>query len=471
MRLKTIVDHDNLLSLSATMNNSGTGAKMPTTAYTTPKGIGLVQDVWQWSYHTQYNTNNVYGYPLGPIRLQTGSQMGYKTPKKERAAFFNTNGYSQPFSYYRWGKDLNFAKVRFSGADPCRGYWVANDLYSDVTSKVRLENCPFLPSPSQGTPDARFVALRDKVVSKLNSDVRSNSAGMGETLFEMRKTVDMILGVQGKVLLAYRHVRKFRFDKAAKVLGLDKKPKGLTSRSKHRRSGKPLSETAAGNWLEYRYGWLPLYSTVYGLMEAAYKFSVSKPPVIRVSRFQKLEEDVTYHPWGTYSGYCWPASNTMLGAGTAFRAQVTGRRTLSVSGTYYYKLTSPLVGGLGVLGLDNPVLLAWELFPLSFVADWFVNVSDVLEQLTAWNGKTFLAGHLTYHEYDNLNFQAEKVAGTPCQAWTTMSPSVVSTTSSQFQTYRELLGSAPSVSLAFNIELNTKRIADAAALFKVLLLK
>jgi hypothetical protein len=39
-------------------------------------------------------------------------------------------------------------------------------------------------------------------------------------------------------------------------------------------------------------------------------------------------------------------------------------------------------------GISNPALVAWELVPFSFVADWFVPVGDWLKQLDALLGLT-----------------------------------------------------------------------------------
>lgn len=441
---------------------------MPATQYVKSKGIGDVNDTWHWDKVTWPGAVYTNGDKTHRIRRQIGEQSGVKTPRSERIAFWRANGYFKPEIYNIWMKDLNYAKIlQYWSWDNCNGA-MSQNFYHDGTSTVRLDNCPLLTSS-----DPKFQSLRDKVVSKLNSDVRSNSAGMGETAFEMRKTADMILGVQGKVLSAYRHVRKFRFQKAAKVLGLDKPPARLTSRSKMRRTGASPSSTAASNWLEYRYGWIPLYSTVYGLMEALHKFHTEKPPVIRVSRRQWLEEEYTPHGWGEFSGWAYPQTNSPWGQSLKsgnFKSRVTAKRTLSVSGVYYYRVKSPLVGGLGVLGLDNPLLLAWELVPLSFVADWFVNVSDVLEQLSSFNGKEFLSGCLSYTEKGTLWFEVAPLPNTGCVSGFASVPAT-KTTSSQYQMTRAWLTGPATVGLTINIDLNAKRVADAAALFKQLVLR
>jgi hypothetical protein len=47
------------------------------------------------------------------------------------------------------------------------------------------------------------------------------------------------------------------------------------------------------------------------------------------------------------------------------------------------------------LGLVNPLAVAWELVPLSFVFDWFLPVGDMLSALTIGFGTTFKTGYTT----------------------------------------------------------------------------
>jgi hypothetical protein len=44
------------------------------------------------------------------------------------------------------------------------------------------------------------------------------------------------------------------------------------------------------------------------------------------------------------------------------------------------------------LGFTNPLVVAWEVVPWSFVVDWFIPVGRYLEQLSATHGWTFYDG-------------------------------------------------------------------------------
>lgn len=50
------------------------------------------------------------------------------------------------------------------------------------------------------------------------------------------------------------------------------------------------------------------------------------------------------------------------------------------------KVTNPNLYLANRLGLTNPASVVWELIPFSFVVDWFVNVSDFLNQFSEFHG-------------------------------------------------------------------------------------
>lgn len=49
-------------------------------------------------------------------------------------------------------------------------------------------------------------------------------------------------------------------------------------------------------------------------------------------------------------------------------------------------ITNPNLAMISQFGLANPLAIAWELVPFSFVLDWFVNVGDYLSSLTDFVG-------------------------------------------------------------------------------------
>jgi hypothetical protein len=180
---------------------------------------------------------------------------------------------------------------------------------------------------------------------------------------EGRKTVDLLMETAGKVYGAYRDVRRGRFGKAAERLGI-KGPKG-----------------AAGNWLSYKYGWLPLLQDVKGLAELAAQQTVGRPPRFTVKSrktarqvFNSLQSNgVTSSPFS--------AKNRCSG-----EVEHVGKAGLLLQVNVGF---SPLASQVGI---TDPALVVWEMVPFSFVFDWFVSVGDWLTVRTALTGLTVLTG-------------------------------------------------------------------------------
>jgi len=60
-----------------------------------------------------------------------------------------------------------------------------------------------------------------------------------------------------------------------------------------------------------------------------------------------------------------------------------------------YAVTSPAVASAKEIGLTNPLLIAWELLPFSFVADWFIPLGSYIGNMDATIGCTFESGYRT----------------------------------------------------------------------------
>lgn len=172
------------------------------------------------------------------------------------------------------------------------------------------------------------------------------------SLAEAVKSFDMISDRAIKIASALRSIRRGNFKLAAKHLGLT--------------STKGLSQ----NYLEFNYGWKPLVSDIVGGVQL---LNQQLNPVHIVSGRRTIFADKTYQPDGY--GYEGRIYNKM-------------RATCCISGVLddkYERITSQS-------GINNPLLLGWELIPYSFVTDWILPVGDYLQAMQAPAGLRFLSG-------------------------------------------------------------------------------
>jgi len=129
---------------------------------------------------------------------------------------------------------------------------------------------------------------------------------------------------------------------------------------------------AAGNlWLEYSYGWVPFMSEVRSAVNTL--MDVVEQPASRTARVSasKKSESVVAN------NINWP----LLDNGTHGRLlcdrNVKNRESVRV--VWEFGPTSKDLPGR--FGLLNPLEVAWELVPFSFVADWFLPIGSYLSQL------------------------------------------------------------------------------------------
>jgi hypothetical protein len=304
--------------------------------------------------------------------------------------------------------------------------------------------------------DSRSVSLRNRAIAKANQKVRDQKAGLGETLAELRKTSNMITKTVLNIAYAARDIRRGRFASAARKLDLSDVPKGASKRKRFQ-----------DNWLAYRYGWTPLYSTVYGSMQAIYDIyhRPIRPIIVRGSC-----EDTIYSPSAdiNYGEDVGSANSGNLGSdtnvqGAKWKVTRFAMHTIRYEVGYIYRIDNPTLAAASSLGLSDPVAIAWELVPLSFVVDWFTNIGDVLGQLGAFTGKTFLSGYETFTCRTSIR-KGSLSRGTTSGSYVLNKFVPATYKRDDIYVYRKVLTSVPLFGIHLENGLNTKRLVDAIAL-------
>jgi hypothetical protein len=139
----------------------------------------------------------------------------------------------------------------------------------------------------------------------------------------------------------------------------------------------------SGKYLELVYGWRPLLSDVRGAVEALCFHEAKDNEYFVTVKGSRRE------------GFYQPREVVHQVAGVNFvvKSSLRGNHSVKVR-LDYVKNNAPLVA-FSQLGLTNPLLLAWELLPYSFVADWFFPVGNYLNILDADYGWSFKGGSMS----------------------------------------------------------------------------
>lgn len=254
------------------------------------------------------------------------------------------------------------------------GYSAGSIFTTNVFSK------PFLVDETE-----QWVStVKDKAVRNLLGNLKDMSFNAAQAIGERQQVIDLVTNTATRLAKSYRSLKRGNFAKAARDLGIT--PPKRAGRRFNR--DYPLDQAkAVGNaWLEFSYGWKPLLSDVYGSMETLAK-AQNKPNTI----FKKVRGRS-----GRQNSPAVRTSQKMPSGYTGFNVLTqSSTNQLDVKVGVTFAVTSPALAQAANIGITNPLLLAWELTPLSFVADWFLPIGNYLSSLDATLGLTFLDGYVT----------------------------------------------------------------------------
>lgn len=257
---------------------------------------------------------------------------------KPPSAYERTLYYHTPMPGYRQSWAPNGTPV----------YYDTGVIWSDI----------FGPLP-ENVPDSVRTAMHFQVLDR----VKAQKMDLGTTIAEFPKTARMVGQAATNIANSIRYARRGNFSAAFESVGLD----GL----------RPIRDVSK-NWLALQYGWTPLMLDVEstcnvlsnGLGDWRYGATAKRP-----------------YPYGF--------DPSAVGSHIVTR---TGVRHLKLR--LDFQIDNAQAMTYSQLGLTNPVAIAWELVPFSFVADWFVPIGDWLGALHLGMFATFKGG--TFTDFINI---------------------------------------------------------------------
>lgn len=256
-------------------------------------------------------------------------------------------------------------------------------LYNGESGLVSAYACfggPHADAKIKALSDASYKASQVFYSKMADQD----SFNLAVSLAEMKKTVNLIGNTAVRLANSYRFLRKGRVKDAFRSLGIsdEKKIHGLRGVPKNSPSNwtakdhrkylenrvpkrDHMSQFAASSWLELQYGWIPLLLDVYGSAEYVAKLLHDSSVDLIVKATGKGSSTDTY-------------SNS--------NEQSTAVANVIVKHIVHLRVSDPLLRNSAALGLTNPLNVAWELVPFSFIVDWFLPVGSMLNSLSALQG-------------------------------------------------------------------------------------
>lgn len=282
--------------------------------------------------------------------------------------------YTGPFTSSQSTRDIYTYQQKYKQAKPIdKGL---NYVHSKATPKgvIGDVNQSTWPASFFGSSDNAMVpnlgtaytyaAVKTQAYNRLVSEV-SDSAQFAVNLAEYRQSMGMMVGRIEQLIQFCRYMRKLDFYHALRAIGITDSKNVIRGMKSYK---DPL-KTLANNWLEYSFGWKPLIQDIYSAVNHFQTPIRSTRP-----RGQSRNDRYVKYLDGTISSgiYTYQESRGVLFAKTGC--------VVTISNPNAYLANK--------LGLVNPLTVAWELIPFSFVVDWFVNVGEFLSQGTDFVGLT-----------------------------------------------------------------------------------
>lgn len=304
---------------------------------------------------TQYGSTNV------TVASKAATSVNTPGFRSKKGLQLPVNPYSMALIRYEPGQAYYFEQLL------ARGYW--RRKWHVLNSFLSGGWLPAAPVHDASVLNKAISNLIQKNNIGLSANNAQNLAQVGQTYRLINNTIWRFVGV-------LRALKRGNFVAAQNAL--------WNGRNVKNRPDANLSKTKtlADNWLELQYGWKPLLSDIDGSIKAVAKL-MSNNTLVTVARGSSRKEigspplplmsvDVSIYVGHRYM--------------TTLHAARVGIR---------YKVADSTRVFLAQTGFTNPVNLAWEILPFSFVVDWFLPIGPWLEHLSAFDGLTFVDGFQT----------------------------------------------------------------------------
>lgn len=298
----------------------------------------------------QSNSSQPYNYT--PYRFWRSSYCGPRLKGADHNLDVVINEIKDPQCLFR----------RYNGSGT--SYVEYNGIYSQIYVPAQLNEyqATSLPVPETIVQSAIYEVRSQLADQKM--DVMTNLAELGET-------VNFIADVASTLSKAAVRAKHGDFPGVCKELGID------ISRTK-KAIGKNIHR-ASDAWLAWRYGAMPMVYSVEDTVLAFADRYEKRGDIVEAQVHRKWEDSREFSPQNDN----WLLQKSFV------------RRKFGMTYNVRMRVLNPSARTMAQLGVTSVPRTAWEIIPLSFVADWFLPIGDYLESLTAEYGLEFVSGYLT----------------------------------------------------------------------------
>lgn len=320
------------------------------------------------TYTQDSYTGNVAAEDRTTIRTGTLTP-GYMALRKEgRSRALPENAYS----FYK--QIVSHPKGWFQGSgSPYVGY--LSHLGGTGVQSPADRAAFYLPTSSE------ISGLNSKAITKLRGKLKDSDVNLVQAFAERKQSAQLIGDAAIKMAKMLKSIRKGDLGSAADAIGVTVSKRSRTRHRKiHKRHINSDSDKVMANGvLQLNFGWKPLLSDAYGVAETLQNkvFREVWNEVRTSDTLKVLDQIVLWSP----AGECSYADTYDMSYEIRYLCK--------------FAISNDVVHSMSQVGLTNPLLIAWELMPWSFVIDWFIPVGGYISSLDATLGLDFIAGTKT----------------------------------------------------------------------------
>lgn len=235
----------------------------------------------------------------------------------------------------------------------------------------------FVPGYEDYTPYQNIAHNKalQRLISKANVGIQANFA---QNLAQLGQITSLVAGNAMKIRQSLRQLKRGNFSGA--VSALQSGPGGPNIPV----SGLSTSKSLASNWLQLQYGWKPLLKDIENLSTVFGNLTSAGRQVHRVTGSGSAMNELTV---------AYPPGDQSIGLSNTGKTTHISRHTVKLGVSYV--IDDDATAFFAQLGFTNPINLAWEVLPFSFVVDWFLPIGSFLESHSAFHGYRFIDGFKT----------------------------------------------------------------------------
>lgn len=269
-----------------------------------------------------------------------------------------------------------------------------------------------------------FTPARNQAYERFKEEATGDQSALGTTFYEWRQTLDLVTSNALAVRNAWRNFRRGRFARLKDKVRLN--PARGTCRVLD--TPRRLAEQASNAWLQWWFGVSPLIGDA---TAAAHQASDQIPSN---ENYEGSSRRVIFERSGTLQ-----------------KVELDGLYRVSTGARV--KLSNPNLYLASQLGLINPISIAYEVIPFSFVADWAFDISGFVNSFSDFAGcEISMPYTMTVIKGTTATFRPDVYSG----KW--VSHQV------QCQRTTQLIRPTPNFQVRANLGASLTRAASAAAL-------